>query len=272
MSRLGDNSWGKTSVRVSKIHRRDGEHAFSELTVNIQLTGEVEAAFVDGDNAHVLPTDTMRNTVYGLAQDHLGDDIEAFGRALAEHFLARDDVYSAEIELREARWERFSPYGFLGGSSERRTARVTLGAGADEVWAGVDGLVVLKTTNSAFRGYPRDPYTTLPETDDRILATTITAWWRYSPVPADTKATWSRVREVMLERFFGDWSASVQHQGWMMGQAVLESVAEIAEIEFRLPNQHHIGFDLTRFGMEDRGIVFQPTSEPFGDIRFRVVR
>lgn len=272
MSRLGDNSWGKTSVRVSKIHRGDDEHGFSELTVDVQLTGEVEDAYVRGDNARVLPTDTMRNTVYALAQDHLGDDVEGFGRTLAEHFLTRDGINGADVELREHRWQRVDPYGFVGGSSERRTARVVLGADTDATWAGVEGLVVLKTTKSAFRGYPKDEYTTLPETDDRILATTITSWWKYSRVPTDTTATWNRVREVMLERFFGDWSASVQHQGWMIGQAVLEAVPEIAEIEFRLPNQHHIGFDLTRFGMEDRHVVFQPTSEPYGDIRFRIVR
>src|SRR5690606_9546617 len=149
---------------------------------------------------------------------------------------------------------------------------VVPGADTDATWAGVEGLVVLKTTKSAFRGYPKDEYTTLPETDDRILATTITSWWKYSRVPTDTTATWNPVREVMLAGCFGDWSASVQHQGWMIGQAVLEAVPEIAEIEFRLPNQHHIGFDLTRFGMEDRHVVFQPTSEPYGDIRFRIVR
>lgn len=272
MSRLGDNSWGKTSVRVSKIHRREEDHGFSEVSVDIQLIGEVEDAFLRGDNAGVLPTDTMRNTVYALAQDRLGDDVEDFGRTLASHFLAREGIHSATIQLREHRWERVSPHGFLGGSSEQRTARVTLDPGSEEVWGGVDGLVVLKTTNSAFRGYPKDEYTTLPETDDRILATTVTAWWQYSPVPADTTGTWRRVREVLVERFFDDWSASVQHQGWMMGEAVLAAIPEITEIEFRLPNQHHIGFDLERFGMEDRGIVFQPTSEPFGDIRFRVVR
>ena len=144
-----------------------------------------------------------------------------------------------------------------------------LGADTDATWAGVEGLVVLKTTVGVCIPEGRVHH---PAATDTASRTTITSWWKYSRVPTDTTATWNRVREVMLERFFGDWSASVQHQGWMIGQAVLEAVPEIAEIEFRLPNQHHIGFDLTRFGMEDRHVVFQPTSEPYGDIRFRIVR
>lgn len=272
MSRLGDNSWGKTAVRVSKVHRGEGEHGFSELAVNVQLVGDVENAFLRGDNAGVLPTDTMRNTVYAFAQDRLGEDVEGFGRELAAHFLTREGVRAADIELQEKRWERVTSYGFLSSSTEKRTARVILDSDREEFWAGIDGLAVLKTTNSAFRGFPKDEYTTLPEADDRILATTINARWRYSSLPPDTTATWRRVRDVMLGHFFEDWSASVQHQGWMMGEAVLDAVAEISEVEFRLPNQHHIAFDLARFGMDDEGVVFQPTSEPFGDIRFRVVR
>src|SRR5690606_228931 len=131
-------------------------------------------------------------------------------------------------------------------------------------------LLVLKTAGSAFEGFPKDDYTILPETDDRILSTTIHARWGYDPFPADTTATWQKIRSILVERFFSDWSASVQHQGWLMGQAVLEEVTEVSDIEFRLPNQHHLSFHLDRFGIEDRGVVFQPVSEPYGDIRFTI--
>ena len=57
-----------------------------------------------------------------------------------------------------------------------------------------------------------------------------------------------------------------------MAEAVLDAVPEMTEIEFRLPNQHHLGFSLDRFGVEERGIVFHPVSEPYGDIRFKVTR
>lgn len=272
MTRLADNSWGKSSVRVSKVHRGEDSDEFSDVTVQVLLQGEVEAAYLNGDNSAVLPTDTMRNTVYGLAQEHLDDDLEGFGRSLAIHFLSKEGIAGASVELEERRWERTGPYGFIGGSSERRTASVEVAASGETVWGGIDGLVVLKTTNSAFAGFPKDEYTILPETDDRILATTITCRWRYGTDVADTTGTWSKIREILVKRFFENWSASVQHQGWMMGQAALEAVPDIEEIAFRLPNQHHLSFNLERFGMQDRGIVFQPVSEPFGDIRFTVTR
>ncbi|HSJ33854.1 MAG TPA: urate oxidase [Acidimicrobiia bacterium] len=272
MTRLGNNSWGKSAVRVSKVHRGEDLDSFSDLTVQLLLQGEVEAAYRDGDNAGVVPTDTMRNTIYVLAQDHLGPDLEDFGRVLADHFMAKDGIISARVQLEEARWRRAGPTGFLGGGSERRTARHHADAEGRTVWGGIDGLVVLKTTDSAFSGFPRDATTILPEKDDRLLATTIAAEWRYEPVPADTTGAWETARQTILDHFFGDWSASVQHQGWLMGEAVLEAVPEMVELSFRLPNQHHLGFDLDRFGVEDRGIVFHPVSEPYGDIRFTVTR
>lgn len=269
MTRLSTNSWGKSSVRVSKVHRGTDADDFSDVTVAVQLSGDVEAAYTAGDNAGVLPTDTVRNTIYAFAQDHLTHDLEDFGGRLADHFLAKEGIVGAVVEIQEHRWQRHSGIGFVG-TPERRTMRLT--APQTEVWAGIGGLVVLKTTESAFSGYPRDEYTILPETDDRILATTVNAEWRYEPVPGDTTETWDTVRSGLLEGFFGGWSASVQHQGWQMGNLVLERVPEITEISFRLPNQHHIGFDLARFGVDDRRIVFQPTSEPYGDIRFTLTR
>ncbi len=181
----------------------------------------------------------------------------------------------ATVSIAQRLWARVSPNGFTGGGSERRIARVARGTAAPgerKTWAGIEGLVVLKTTGSAFTGFPRDQFTVLPEAEDRILATSVTATWRYSAPPSDTTAVWERAREVMVERFFGDWSASVQHQGWLMAQAVLEAIPEIDEIEFHLPNQHHLAFDLARFGMENEGTVFQPVSEPYGDIGFTVTR
>jgi len=272
MTRLGDNTWGKSAVRISKLHRGSGEDRFSELTVGILLEGDVDDAYRLGDNTAVLPTDTMRNTVYVIAQEHLDDDLEGFGTTLAAHFLTRESVVSARVEVAERSWFRVTPTGFLGGSSEMRIARVDATEDNHSVKAGIEGLQVLKTTGSAFEGFPRDELTTLPEKDDRVLATTIAADWLYDPLPADTTATWGRIREVLLERFFEDWSASVQHQGWQMGEAVLEAVAEVAEVTFRLPNQHHLSFDFGKVGVEDRGEVFHPVSEPYGDIRFTVVR
>lgn len=272
MADLGHNSWGKTDVRLSKLRRGAEEDDFFDVTARISLEGDVGAAHTSGDNAGVVPTDTMKNTVYGLAQDHLSEDLEEFASLLAGHFLEKDWIDSAKVEISARLWQRVGPTGFIGGGSERRTAGVTRSRQATEVRAGIEGLVVLKTTGSGFAGFPHDEFTILPEADDRILATSITATWRYAQLPTDTTAAWEKARRTLVDRFFGDRSESVQHQGWMMGQALLAAVPEVAEVTFRLPNQHHLPFDLTRFGMEDGGIVFQPVSEPYGDISFTVTR
>ena len=154
----------------------------------------------------------MRNTVYCLAQDHLGRDLEDFAALLCAHFLDRDRVTGATVTISARLWSRVGPHGFTGCGSERRTARVRKGAGTT-TWAGVEGLVVLKTTGSAFSGFPRDRFTALPEAEDRILATSVTANWRYSTLPDDTTRTWEAARAALIDGFFGEWSASVQHQG-----------------------------------------------------------
>lgn len=271
MAHLGSNRWGKSEVRLSKVHRGAGRDDFSDVTVRVLLQGDVEAAHTDGVNSHVLPTDTMRNTIYGLAQDGLTRDLEAFGAVLCDHFVQHPHIHTASASISENLWSRQTDTGFIGGGSERRIARVTRGDETSDS-AGVEGLVVLKTRGSAFTGFPEDDFTILPEKDDRLLATSVSADWIYESMPEDTTTTWATVRSTIIERFFGDWSASVQHQGYQMAEAVLEAVPEISQISFRLPNQHHLEFDLERFGLNDRGLVFHPVSEPYGDIAFTVHR
>ena len=273
MAELGANRWGKSGVRLSKLIRGDGQDEFLDLEFQVLLAGDVDAAYLEGDNAAVLPTDTTRNTIYALAQDHLTGDLESFAAFLCDHMVAKAGIEAADVTIRRRRWRREVPTGFTGGSSERRLARVRGDeSGSRETEAGIEGLVVLKTGGSAFAGFPRDEFTVLPEAEDRVLSTSINARWVYTDLPADTTRAWETAREVLLERFFADWSASVQHQGWLMARAVLDTVPEIAEISFELPNQHHLPFDLTRFGLEDKHIVFHPVSEPYGDIRFTVAR
>ncbi|HEX2404823.1 MAG TPA: urate oxidase, partial [Acidimicrobiia bacterium] len=140
---MGKNRWGKTDVRISKIHRTDSGDDFTDLSVQVLLEGDVEEAHTMGDNKGVLPTDTMKNTVYGLAQEHLTQDLEGFAAVLSHHFLSRDGVTGATVSISQRLWARAGATGFIGGGSERRTARVahgTSGAGGDRTWAGIEGL------------------------------------------------------------------------------------------------------------------------------------
>lgn len=268
---LGANSWGKSDIRLSKIIKGEAGDDFIDLTAQVVLQGDVEGAHTAAENSEVLPTDTMRNTVYAFAQGHLGRDLEAFGEMLCERFLSQGGITDAVVTLSERIWKRVTPHGFVGGGQERRIAKVARGR-SEATAAGIEGLVVLKTTGSAFEGFPRDEFTILPEAADRILATSVTAEWDYATVPVDTSATWGLVRRTLADHFFADWSASAQHQGYQMGEAVLAAVGEISEIRLRLPNQHHLPFDLGRFGMQWDGTVFHPVSEPYGDIRLTVTR
>lgn len=271
MATLGANRWGKSEVRVSKVHRGEAADDFSDVTVSVFLEGDVETAYTEGDNRNVLPTDTMRNTIYGLAQEHLTKDLEGFGETLADHFLSLASVDQVRVVLEEIVWQRETGTGFLGGGSVRRLARI--GRGRDShTRGGVSGLVVLKTGGSAFSGFPKDGFTILPEREERILATSITAEWDYVEMPEDTAATWGLACRTIIDSFFTERSESLQHQGYLMGEAVLEAVPEISEISLHLPNQHHLDFDLTRFGLHDNGVVFHPVTEPYGDISLTVRR
>jgi urate oxidase len=227
----------------------------------------------------VLPTDTMRNTVYALAKQHPVEPVEGFGRALVEHFLAASsEAEQVRIRIAAHGWARIGaagqphPHSFVRASGERRMAWVSGDRQEVRYEAGVEEVEVLKTTRSSFEGYIRDEYTTLPETKDRIFATVLSARWGYDREPADFDAAFERVRAALLETFAGHDSKSVQQTLYAMGAAALEAAPEVSEIRLSLPNRHHLLFDIGRFGLENPNEVFVPTSEPFGLIEATIVR
>jgi len=276
---LTGNSYGKSEVRLVTVRRGADpadRHALKDVTLNVRLEGDFAAAYTQGDNRGVLATDTMKNTVYALAAEHPFDDIEDFGLALTDQLLQADPhIASVRIELAEHLWERIEtagaphPHAFRRAGTERRTAVVTRCPDTVRVTAGLEDLVVMKTAKSAFEGFPRDLYTTLKETADRLLATALRATWRYSRPDVSNipfGPLWSEVRRVLLATFADHDSRSVQHTLYAMGEAVLESIAgrDVEEIRLAMPNRHHIPVDLTPFGMENRNEVFVATPEPYG--------
>ena len=275
---LGQNNYGKSEIRLVKVKRDAERHELRDLTVDVALEGGFEAAHVRGDNTGLLATDTMRNTVYALAKDHLTRSIEEFGLKLVDHFLeAGPTVERARVRIAEHSWTRIEVNGrghehsFVRGSGER-IAMVRGEAGGTRVKAGIDDLLVLKTTNSGWEGFLRERFTTLPETDDRILATKITANWTYGDANVDFDRLWHGVRGRILETFTDHYSPSVQNTLFRMGEAVLEAFTEIQKIHLSLPNKHHLLYDVERFGMENEGEIFHATSEPYGLIEGTVER
>jgi urate oxidase len=277
--RLAWNGYGKAAVRLVKVDRGAPRHELHDLTVEAQLQGEFGPAHTAGDNSQVLPTDTMKNTVYALARRGPVDPPEEFAERLAHQFLAAcPAARRAVVTLAVHRWDRVRvggaphQHGFARGPAERRLATVTVDGNGVGVEAGLEGLGLLKTTGSAFTGFLRDEYTTLRETDDRILATDVEARWRYSGLPHDYGASWNAVRASLIETFARHESASVQHTLYAMGEAALARCVEIGEIRLVLPNRHHLLVDLTPLGLENPNEIFVATEEPYGRIEAVIVR
>jgi len=270
---LAENAYGKQAVRLVTVRRLPDRHELKDVTVAIRFEGDFAAAYTDGDNRGVLPTDTMKNTVYALAADHPFDDIEDFGLLLTDHFLTHNPrAARVQVDLTEHPWEPFGADGtaFRQPGSERRIAEVTRDREGARVVAGLENLVVMKTAKSAFEGFPRDRYTTLPETADRLLATAVRATWRYSR-PDVVFGLWHQVRRVLLETFAEHDSRSVQHTLYAMGEAVVRTL-DVEEIHLAMPNRHHIPVDLRPLGLENRNEIFVATPEPYGLIEGTVRR
>ena len=274
MIEVGGNSYGKSAIRLVKVDR-GATHRVRDLTIDIALAGDFGASYSAGDNSGVIATDTMKNTSYALAGEHLTGAIERFGLVLGRHFLAEPQVDVATVSICEHGWIPIgsSPDAFTREGSWTRTARVSVGRAETRIHAGIADLAVMKTANSAFSGFPRDRFTTLQDTDDRIMATAVTAEWRYAGgEELDFDACHAAVRATFLDVFAEHHSESVQHSIWVIGQAILERHPEVAEVSMSLPNLHHWTVDLSPFGIENDREVYVATKEPHGLIEATIRR
>jgi urate oxidase len=276
---LSETSYGKSRVRLVRVTRHGDRHELRDYTVAIAFIGRFDTSYTDGDNRDVLPTDTMKNTVYALAaRDGVGEP-EAFALLLGRHFIERNPKLDRVIvDVIDHAWGRITVgdrehgQAFVRRGPETRTASVVTDRTGAEVTAGVSDLVIMKTSHSAFAGYPRDEFTTLPETRDRLFATSMTATWLYNGADVDFAPTYLLVRKTLLETFAGHHSESVQHTMYAMGQSVLDSIDAVMSISFEMPNRHHLPVNLTPFGLENRNEVFVATEEPHGLIKATLSR
>ena len=270
---LGSNRYGKAEVRLVHVDRATATHRLADLTVGVALSGDLAATHHTGDNSGVLPTDTMKNTVYAFAKEHGVGEPEEFALRLARHFVAtQEQIHAARVDVGSSGWERLGPHSFRRDGSYTRTCRVTVSAGGEQVVSGLTGLVLLNSTASEFHGFPRDRYTTLPETTDRILSTAVDARWRHLAAGGDFGASFAGVRDALVGAFTGTYSYSLQQTLFAMGAAALEARPEVAEIRLALPNKHHYLVDLTPFGLDNAGEVFLAGDRPYGLIEGTVAR
>lgn len=280
MIAVAENQYGKSRIRLVQVQRKGGWHNLREWTLEVLLRGDFDFCFTQGDNSKILPTDTMKNTVYSLARESSAECIEDFAKELVEFFLQHNpQVSGAEITISEKAWEHLHvdgkahPTTFLQASAELQTAKVARTQKGDlSLESGLHNLVIMKTSGSAFEGYIQDSLTTLPPSRDRLLGTSLSAHWKYAPTLVDFQTTRAKTREILLAAFAAHESKSVQHTLYAMGQKVLEQLPEVEDIELSMPNKHCLLVDLSRFGQDNPNEIFVPVDEPHGSIQARLRR
>jgi urate oxidase len=277
---LGANRYGKSRVRLMKVMRDAAVHRVAEWNVEVWLSGDFRECFIDGDNCRILPTDTMKNTVYSLARSSSAASMEEFAVELASHFIENNPhADGVEIRIRSTPWKHIVAGGetfataFTHAQDKLDTVAVTISRSDGlSVKAGFEGLWLLKTARSAFAGYMKDRLTTLKETHDRLFGTLASAEWQYAGVNLDPIAMRERAETAVLSAFAGHNSLSVQQTLYAMAQAALEAVPEMTEIHLFLPNKHCNLVDLSAFGQDNPNQIFVPTDEPHGSIEATVRR
>ncbi|KUN88805.1 factor-independent urate hydroxylase [Streptomyces griseoruber] len=283
---LGPNQYGKAENRVVRITRDGATHHIRDLNVSVSLSGDMDEVHYSGSNANVLPTDTTKNTVYAFAKEHGIDSPEQFGIHLARHFVAgQDAIHRARIRIEEYTWERIEHSGegahsFVRKGQETRLTQVTHDGSSWEVVSGLRDLTVMNSTDSEFRGYVKDKYTTLPEAHDRVLATDVSARWRFrwsddAEDAPDWEESYVQVKGHLLRAFAETYSRSLQQTLYAMGARIIDHRDEIDEVRFSLPNKHHFLVDLAPFGLENDtadGAVYFAADRPYGLIEATVLR
>ncbi|GMP68270.1 hypothetical protein CsSME_00027932 [Camellia sinensis var. sinensis] len=288
---------GKARVRVGRVWKtEDGRHSFAEWSVSITLLSDCLPAYIHGDNSSIVATDTMKNTVYVKAKECSEQiSMEDFAIGLGKHFTSfYEQVTAAIIKIVEKPWERMyidgqsHEHGFKLGSEKHTTEVTVKKSGALLVTSGIEGLAVLKTTKSGFEGFVRDKYTILPETRERMLATEVTASWRYSfeslsSIPAKPlyfNDRYLNVKKVLVNTFFGPpkegvYSPSVQSTLYQMAEAVLARFPDISSIQLKMPNIHFLPINLStkdNLIVKFEDDVYLPTDEPHGSIEASLSR
>ncbi|WP_161354444.1 factor-independent urate hydroxylase [Streptomyces sp. SID3343] len=290
---LGQNQYGKAETRVVRVRRDSERHEVKDLNVSVALSGDLSDTHFTGGNENVLPTDTMKNTVFAFAQEHGIDSAEAYGVRLARHFVqSQPSITRARIRIEEYPWNRITAaesrnrfigadeiqHSFVRDGGEIRTSEIVWENDRVRVISGLKDLVVMNTTSSEFWGYIKDRYTTLQEAYDRILATQVTARWRFSFDAGDDAAepNWERsyaqVRRHLLEAFSETYSYSLQQTLFAMANRVLTHRHEVDEVRLSLPNKHNFLVDMDAMDIKNDKEVYYAADRPYGLIEGTVHR
>lgn len=266
---LSSHAYGAAGIRLLRVTRRGGRHDLRDLTVAVNVEGDVADAFARGDNELLLPADTLRNTVDALARDESLAEIEQLGLALARHFMAHQPQFTrVRIDLEERPWTRLPVGGraqgqaFTASTSERRTASVTSNGTQVAVVAGLRDFAIMKTSGAAFEGYLADQFTTLEADPDRVLAVSADASWTYLHDEVTFGVYYQGIRDLLIEAFVQQTSRSAEHTAHEMASIVLSSYADVGDVTVRLRQRSLPLVELAPFGLDNPHVLFRPEDTP----------
>ena len=223
------------------------------LSIEQRLTS---SSYTKADNSVVVATDSMKQTVYIMAKQHPVNPPELFGAIVANHFVETyKHIHTAQVKVKQHRWTRMMvdgnphPHSFIRDGTETRNVEAEANRERGiTVRSAIAGLLVLKSTGSAFHGFVRDEYTLLKEVDDRILSTDVDCGWKWTTfktlrdVEAETTKfdqAWSTARETTLRLFAIEESPSVQNTMYKMCEEILAAVPDVQAVDYCLPNKHY---------------------------------
>jgi len=294
MSQLGYARYGKDNIRLYKVKKNsDGTQDVVEMTVCILLEGDIETSYTEADNSVIVATDTQKQTTYIMAKQHPIQPPELFASILGDHFVKTyPHIHACHVKIIQHKWTRMTVAGkphphsfFRDGEEVREVELVAREGGSLQIKSGIDKLLVLKSTGSAFYGFHRDEYTQLPEVWDRILSTEVKANWNWKSFASlgevrsrqsEFDAAFTKARTITMETFANDNSASVQNTMYKMCDQILAGVPLVESVQYALPNKHYFEIDLSwHKGLKNTGKdaeVYAPQSNPNGLIECTVTR
>jgi len=210
----------------------------------------------------------MKQTTYIFAKQHPVNPPELFAAILANHFVdTYKHIHTAHVKVVQHRWTRMEidgkphPHSFVRDGAETRNADATVKEGhGTSIRSAIAGLLVLKSTGSAFHGFVDDEFTVLKPVNERILSTEVDCGWTwntFSKLEDVTSAvsnfdeTWKSARKITLATFAVYDSASVQNTMYKMCSQILAAETSIDSVDYTLPNKHYfeIGLSDSSFGL-----------------------
>lgn len=223
------NYYGKADVIAYRL-RPPGELFSANVTMLVY--GEAFwNTYTTGDNTGLVATDSMKNFIQWETANFDGSELPAYCRFLAEKFLATyPQTGGVQVDATEIPYDGADE--FVPRATERAVARIeATRAGVVEARSGVYGFKLLRLGGSAFAGFVRDRYTTLPDTADRPLHMWLDVDWLGDGVPA------AQVRGLVHEVFRYFVSGSIQQVIYQIGTRMLAEFPALLEVRLEANNR-----------------------------------